>query len=319
MLGSSPRPTPRTWVRVDSSVVRNCASARRPLHRTPQHPRHSLAASPRPSPPAPPSACRQRLAAGVREQWIETAGCMPCMKADGSRATRRDPDVLRAQSSERGVQLLAGLQHRVSHRLQQRRDVGNGPQSQTSSTLAIFIATSDGLSWSRTASDALEVLLDLPSREPQHDRPAVRADARVGRPAQLGEDVAHLLERQRIVRLHRGMAGHRRGDAAQRVLDAGAGLDRLRDPRPARAPPPRTRPARAAPAPRDSGRCRRRTPRPRARTARARRRAAPAPGAAPATARARSASAGAGSRARPRSAAPSPARRAPARARRAGR
>ena len=52
----------------------------------------------------------------------------------------------------------------------------------------------------------------------------MRADARVGRPPQLGEDVAHLLVRQRIVRLHRRMARHRRGDPPQRVLDARAGL-----------------------------------------------------------------------------------------------
>ena len=49
---------------------------------------------------------------------------MPGVEADRRRAARCDPDVGRRQSGERGVQLLAGLQERMSHRLQQRRDVG---------------------------------------------------------------------------------------------------------------------------------------------------------------------------------------------------
>ena len=50
---------------------------------------------------------------------------MPGMKADRSRAARRDPDVGRSERGERAVQLLAGLQERVRDRLQQRRDIGD--------------------------------------------------------------------------------------------------------------------------------------------------------------------------------------------------
>src|SRR3954469_23443825 len=44
-------------------------------------------------------------------------------------------------------------------------------------------------------SDSLEVLLDFAPRQAQHDRPPMRADARIGGPAQFLEDVAHLVER----------------------------------------------------------------------------------------------------------------------------
>ena len=55
-------------------------------------------------------------------------------------------------------------------------------------------------------SDSLKVLLDLPPRQPKHDRPAVRADGRVRRGGELREDVHHLLVGQRVVRLHGGVA-----------------------------------------------------------------------------------------------------------------
>ena len=74
-------------------------------------------------------------------------------------------------------------------------------------------------------SDALEVLLDLAPRQPQHHRPAVRADGRIRRRAQLVEDVRHLLVGQRVVRLHRRMARRRRGDALQRLLHLRAAIE----------------------------------------------------------------------------------------------
>ena len=74
-------------------------------------------------------------------------------------------------------------------------------------------------------SDPLKVLLDLAAREAQHHRPAVGTDRRIGGPAQLVEDVRHLLVCQRVVRLHRRVARHGRGDALDRVVDARAAVE----------------------------------------------------------------------------------------------
>src|SRR5688572_646068 len=79
--------------------------------------------------------------------------------------------------------------------------------------------------YERYESDALEVLFDLAPRQPQHHRPAVGADRGVRGAPQLVEDVRHLLVRQRIVRLHRRMAGHRRRDALDRVVHLGAAIE----------------------------------------------------------------------------------------------
>src|SRR6185503_20728116 len=68
---------------------------------------------------------------------------------------------------------------------------------------------------------ALKVLFDFAPAQTQHHRPAVRTDCRVGRPAQLVEDVGHLLRRQGIVRFHRRMARHRRRNLLDRLVDGG--------------------------------------------------------------------------------------------------
>ena len=86
------------------------------------------------------------------------------------------------------------------------------------------------MAWRRRLRlDALEILLDFPPGQPQHDRPAVRADRRVRRAPQFVEQVLHLLARQRIVRLHRRVTRHRGGHLAQRVVDAGARARDRRD------------------------------------------------------------------------------------------
>ena len=68
--------------------------------------------------------------------------------------------------------------------------------------------------------------------------PAGRAGRRSSRrwPA-VPRGCAHLLERQRIVRLHGGVAGHRRGDLLQRLFGDQAAVDAARDRRPAPAAP----------------------------------------------------------------------------------
>ena len=66
-----------------------------------------------------------------------------------------------------------------------------------------------------SASYPLEALLDLPSRQSEHHRPAVRADRRVRGAAQFVEQVLHLLARERIVRLDGGVARHRCGHPSQ--------------------------------------------------------------------------------------------------------
>ena len=89
----------------------------------------------------------------------------------------------------------------------------------------------------RAGSYPLEVLFDLAPRQPQHHRPAVRADRRICRAAQLVENVEHLLVSQRIVGLDGGMAGGRGGNLPQRVAARsfrGRGL-RDRQQAPARA------------------------------------------------------------------------------------
>ena len=62
---------------------------------------------------------------------------------------------------------------------------------------------------------SLEVLFYLSSRQSEHHRPSMRTHRRMRRPPQLVEQVLHLLARERVVRLDRGVAGHRRGQAAQ--------------------------------------------------------------------------------------------------------
>src|SRR5436190_3827577 len=73
--------------------------------------------------------------------------------------------------------------------------------------------------------DPLEVLLDLPSRDPQNDGAAVRAHARIRRAAQLLEDVSHLLHRQWIICLDGGVTRHRGRNFSQRLLDARAAIE----------------------------------------------------------------------------------------------
>src|SRR5919108_4785565 len=66
--------------------------------------------------------------------------------------------------------------------------------------------------------NALKVLLDFSTRQPQHYRAAVRAHARVRGAPQLFENEPHLLHRERVVRLHRGVARHRRRNPPKRVV-----------------------------------------------------------------------------------------------------
>ncbi len=73
--------------------------------------------------------------------------------------------------------------------------------------------------------DPLEVLLDLAPRDAQHHRAAVRADRRIRGRVELVENVPHLLERQRVVGLHRGVTGHRRGDPLDRLVDLEAAVE----------------------------------------------------------------------------------------------
>src|SRR5687768_9680402 len=71
------------------------------------------------------------------------------------------------------------------------------------------------------------VRLDLAPRGAVSDRAAVRAHTRVRRPAQLLEDVTHLLHGERIVCLDGGVAGHRRGNLPESILDARAAVQPL--------------------------------------------------------------------------------------------
>src|SRR5688500_7157463 len=67
--------------------------------------------------------------------------------------------------------------------------------------------------------DPVEVLLYFSAGDAKHDRPPMRADGGICRGAQFLEDMMHLLERQRIVRLHGGVARGSGGNLLERVLD----------------------------------------------------------------------------------------------------
>src|SRR5687768_14245747 len=75
--------------------------------------------------------------------------------------------------------------------------------------------------------DPLEVLLHFTPGEAQNYRTPVRADGGIRRPSQLFQDVAHLFERQRIVRLHGRVACHRGGNPAKCIVDSGTLVETL--------------------------------------------------------------------------------------------
>ena len=84
------------------------------------------------------------------------------------------------------------------------------------------MVSSDGVPQAEAASrlNAIKTLFNFASRDPEHDRTAVRAHRRVRRGAQLFEDVMHLVERERIVGLHRRMTRRGRGDLLEGVFKA---------------------------------------------------------------------------------------------------
>ena len=71
-------------------------------------------------------------------------------------------------------------------------------------------------------SPPVELRRELLDWEPYQGRPAVWTHRRIGGPPELLEDVAHLVQRQRVIRLDRRVAGHGGRDAPQRLFDAAA-------------------------------------------------------------------------------------------------